>query len=68
MSGFGYIGKRVRKQGGGAATRLMKAVLFGIRPLDGPTFALVPVVLLTAAILASYIPARRATKVDRRRR
>ena len=47
-----------------AATRLMKAILFGISPLDGPTYALVPLVLLTAAILASYIPATRATKVD----
>jgi predicted permease len=47
-----------------AGARLMKAILFGISPLDGPTYAVVPLVLLTAAILASYIPATRATKVD----
>ena len=45
-------------------TRLMKAILFGISPLDGPTYVAVPIVLLTAAVLASYIPATRATKVD----
>ena len=47
-----------------AVTRLMKTILFGISPLDGPTYASVPFVLFTAAILASYIPATRATKVD----
>ena len=47
-----------------AATRLMKAILFGISPLDGPTYAVVPLVLFTAAVLASYIPATRATRVD----
>ena len=47
-----------------AATRLIKATLFGISPLDGPTYALGPLVLLAAAILACYIPASRATKID----
>jgi predicted permease len=47
-----------------AATRLMKSILFGIGPLDGPTYAAVPLVLLSAAIVASYIPANRATKID----
>ena len=47
-----------------AAMRLLKAILFGISPLDGPTYAVVPLVLLTAAILASYIPAARAAKID----
>ncbi len=45
-------------------TRLMKAVLFGISPIDPPTYAAVPIVLLVAAILASYIPATRAGRVD----
>src|SRR5262249_4951109 len=43
-----------------ALTRLMKAILFGISPIDPPTYAAVPVVLMVAAILASYIPAKRA--------
>ncbi|HEX8811183.1 MAG TPA: hypothetical protein VF742_04245 [Terracidiphilus sp.] len=58
------IGTMIGLLASAAATRLMKAILFGISPLDGPTYALVPLVLLTAAILASYIPATRATKVD----
>jgi predicted permease len=45
-------------------TRLMKSLLFGISPLDPLTYAIVPVVLALAAILASYLPARRAASVD----
>ncbi|MGH9629043.1 MAG: FtsX-like permease family protein [Bryobacteraceae bacterium] len=44
--------------------RLMKALLFGISPQDPLTYAVVPVVLLAAAVLASYLPARRAAAVD----
>ncbi len=42
----------------------MRTLLFGVAPLDLPTFALVPVLLLTTATLACLLPARRATKVD----
>jgi putative ABC transport system permease protein len=45
-------------------TRLMKSLLFGITALDPLTYAIVPVFLLAAAALASYIPARRATIVN----
>ncbi|HTA40883.1 MAG TPA: FtsX-like permease family protein [Bryobacteraceae bacterium] len=45
-------------------TRLMKSLLFGISPLDPVTYAAVPVVLIAAAALASYLPARRAAGVD----
>jgi predicted permease len=45
-------------------TRLMKAVLFGVAPIDALTFAAVPVFLLAAAATACYIPARKATTVD----
>ena len=44
--------------------RLMKALLFGISPLDPLTYTAVPLVLVAAAVLASYLPARRAAKVD----
>jgi len=44
--------------------RLMKSLLFGISPLDPLTYAAVPVVLVVAAVLASYLPARRAAAVD----
>jgi ABC-type antimicrobial peptide transport system permease subunit len=45
-------------------TRLMKSLLFGISPLDPVTYAGVAAVLVAAAALASYFPARRATAVD----
>jgi predicted permease len=47
-----------------ALTRLMASLLFGISPLDPMTYAAVPIILATAAVLASYLPARRAAAVD----
>jgi ABC-type antimicrobial peptide transport system permease subunit len=47
-----------------ALMRLMKTLLFGISPLDPLTFLAVPVILATAAALASYLPARRAAGID----
>ena len=47
-----------------AATRLMKGLLFGVGAADPMTFVLISVLLILATLLASYIPARRATKVD----
>jgi putative ABC transport system permease protein len=45
-------------------TRLMASLLFGIGPTDPLTFLCVPIALIAVAVLASYIPARRAAKVD----
>jgi putative ABC transport system permease protein len=45
-------------------TRVMGALLFGVGPRDIATFAAVPLVLLGVALLASVIPALRATRVD----
>jgi predicted permease len=45
-------------------TRLMSAMLFGITPTDLVTFASVPLVLCLVALLACYLPARRAAKLD----
>jgi putative ABC transport system permease protein len=45
-------------------TRLMSSFLFRITALDPTTYAVVSVLLITAAALASYLPARRATRVD----
>ncbi len=47
-----------------ALTRLMKSLLFGVAPTDLPTFIVVCVGLGVVALLASYLPARKATKVD----
>lgn len=47
-----------------ALTRLMKSLLFGISPLDPLTYIAVPLVLASAAVLASYFPARREAAVD----
>ena len=45
-------------------TRFLGSLLYGVEPLDAPTFAGVALVLLASALLASYIPARRAASVD----
>ena len=45
-------------------TQFMKSLLFGINPLDPITFTAIPLVLIAAATLASYLPARRAASVD----
>jgi putative ABC transport system permease protein len=45
-------------------TRWMAAILFGVTPTDAATFVLVPSCLILVAMLACYLPARRATKVD----
>jgi putative ABC transport system permease protein len=47
-----------------ALTRLMKSLLFGVSPTDGATFAAVAALLVLVALAASYIPARRAARVD----
>jgi ABC-type antimicrobial peptide transport system permease subunit len=45
-------------------TRLMSSLLFGIGPLDPFTYVTGAFVLITAAVLASYLPGRRASRVD----
>ena len=45
-------------------TRLMSAMLFGVKPTDVITFASVAFLLCVVALLACYVPARRAAKLD----
>jgi putative ABC transport system permease protein len=45
-------------------SRLLAGFLYAVRPTDSVTFVLVSAVMLAVALLASYIPARRATRVD----
>jgi putative ABC transport system permease protein len=45
-------------------TRFLSDLLFGVSPTDAPTFAGISLSLIAVALLASYLPARRAMKVD----
>jgi predicted permease len=58
------IGALVGIAGCAAVSQILKSMLFGISPRDPLAFVVVPLVLLSVALAASYIPARRATKVD----
>jgi predicted permease len=58
------IGVGLGTAGAFALTRLMTSLLFAVKPTDTATFVTVSLCLLVTALLASYLPARRATKVD----
>jgi putative ABC transport system permease protein len=58
------IGVVLGTAGGFLLTRLMKEFLFQVTPTDPNTFAAVAIFLVLVALLASYIPARRAMRVD----
>jgi putative ABC transport system permease protein len=58
------IGQAIGVVGALALTRLIRSLLFGVTPTDFTIFVAVVAVLTTIALLACYLPARRATKVD----
>jgi predicted permease len=58
------IGLAIGVAGALTATRLLSSLLYGVRPTDAITFLAVSLLLLFVALIASYLPARRATRVD----
>jgi len=57
------IGVVIGVPAGLAATRLIRAQLFGVGTIDLPSLSIAIVVLVATAVVASYLPARRAAKV-----
>ena len=58
------VGVGIGLVGGFSLTRFLASTLYGVRPLDPLAFLAGAVALAAAALLAAYLPARRATKVD----
>jgi putative ABC transport system permease protein len=61
---LGLIGLLIGLLGSYGIGRLMKSMLYGIGSIDGPAFSVVAAILLLSALVACYIPARRATTID----
>src|SRR5436190_2145348 len=61
---LGAAGVAIGLAGAAATTQLMRSLLFGVAPSDVPTFVGIAALLAATAFVASYIPARRATRVD----
>ncbi len=59
-----FAGIAVGIAGGLAITRVMASLLFGVKPADPATFTGISVLLAGVALLATWLPARRATRVD----
>jgi putative ABC transport system permease protein len=58
------VGAAVGIAAAALATRALRTLLFGVTPLDPVSFAAAPALLAIVALLACYLPARRATRVD----
>jgi putative ABC transport system permease protein len=58
------IGMALGLMGAVASTRLLRDMLFGINPFDPLTFAAMTLLLMCISLIACFLPARRATKLD----
>ena len=58
------VGIMLGLAGAAALTRYLTGMLYDLTPLDPPTYAAVAILFATVALIASYLPARRATQVD----
>jgi ABC-type antimicrobial peptide transport system permease subunit len=58
------IGVVLGVAGGLGVTRVMRSLLFGVKPWDPLMFAVTAILLALVALLACYVPARRASRVD----
>ena len=58
------IGIAIGLGGAFGLTRLMRGLLYGVKPTDPAVFAGVAILLAMVALLASYLPARRAVRID----
>jgi len=58
------LGVAVGLAAAAAGTPLLRGMLFGVTPLDARTFAAVGIAFAAVAIVACYLPATRATRVD----
>jgi predicted permease len=58
------VGIAAGTAGAAGLTRYLESLLFGLRPFDPPTFAITAAAFAAIAMLASYVPARRAASVD----
>ena len=61
---LGLVGIVVGLAGAALASRALSGLLFGVRPVDLPTYTVVGLALLAIALFASWLPARRASRVD----
>jgi predicted permease len=62
--GVTLLGTAIGLAGAYGVTRLIKSLLFGVSETDPLTFGLIGLLLITVALAACYLPARRATRVD----
>jgi ABC-type antimicrobial peptide transport system permease subunit len=61
---WGGIGAAVGLAAAAGLSRLLSSILFAVDPVDPLTYAVVAAGLLAATAVASYLPARRVTRVD----